>query len=211
MRYTPYTMAVILQKDAPVLRAQAQPVNPKDFGSARLKKIIIDMKTALNKEEDGVAIAAPQIGVPLRIFVVSHRAFEFKDEPQETELSVSIPSPIPPETSGKKQENSAKDMVFINPEITKLSRKKVWLPEGCLSVRWLYGEVSRAGKATIRAYDEHGKLFTRGGGGLLSQIFQHETDHLNGILFIDRAQNIEVITKEDQERMRREDEKNNHE
>ena len=73
-------MITIVQKDAPVLRAQAEPVNPKDFGSPQLKKILADMQEALEKEEDGVAIAAPQIGVPLRIFIVSHRAFEFADE-----------------------------------------------------------------------------------------------------------------------------------
>jgi len=65
---------------------------------------------------------------------------------------------------------------------------------GCLkvvfSVRWLYGLTFRSKKATITAYDENGKKFTRGASGLLAQIFQHETDHLNGILFIDHAKNI---------------------
>lgn len=190
-------MVEIVQKEAPVLRALAEPVNQKDFDSPRLRKIIDDMKVALEKEEDGVAIAAPQIGVPLRIFVVSHRTFETNhtlNSSEKTEPSIT-----------KKD-----DMVFINPEITKLSRKKVWLPEGCLSVRWLYGEVSRADKATVRAYDEHGKLFTRGAGGLLAQIFQHETDHLNGVLFIDTARHVEVITKEEQDRMRREDAEHHH-
>lgn len=184
-------MVEILQREAPVLRATAEPVNPKDFGSPRLEKILADMKAALEKEEDGVAIAAPQIGVPLRIFIVSHRAFEYGEEES---------SPETPRTPPKR----AEDMVFINPEITKLSRKKVWVPEGCLSVRWLYGETSRAERATVRAYDETGKLFTRGGGGLLAQIFQHETDHLNGILFSDHARNLETITKEEQERIKRE-------
>ncbi len=64
------------------------------------------------------------------------------------------------------------------------------MPEGCLSVRWFYGEVERSTNATIEAYDENAKKFTRGAGGLLAQIFQHETDHLNGILFIDKAKNI---------------------
>ena len=203
-------MVVILQKDAPVLRTQAELVNSKDFGSARLKKIIIDMKTALNKEEDGVAIAAPQIGAPLRIFVVSHRAFEFKEvdktDDRETPVFSAHTGAIP-----KHKKTPGHDIVFINPDIIKLSRKKVWLPEGCLSVRWLYGEVLRSDKATVRAYDETGKLFTYGGSGLLAQIFQHETDHLNGVLFIDKAQNVEVITREDQERMRREDAENDHE
>lgn len=197
-------MATIVQKDSPVLRVVADPVNPKDFGTPLLKKIIESMKTSLEKEEDGVAIAAPQIGVPLRIFVVSHRAFEYASE----EDSAS-PNPAPEniESGGlsapPKRKYKRKDMVFINPEIIKLSRKKVWVPEGCLSVRWLYGEVSRADKATVRAYDENGKLFTRGGSGLIAQIFQHENDHLNGILFTDNARRVEEITKEKQEEQKR--------
>ncbi len=225
-------IAKILQKEASVLRLQAEPVNPKDFDSTRLKKIITDMKAALEKEEDGVAIAAPQIGVPLRIFVVSHRTFEFKEGAEIDGLGKNIHTHIPTTSNEATRRDSAEnvtlnglarhdsaeskadsknkqtltfDMVFINPEITKLSRKKIWLPEGCLSVRWLYGEVLRSDKTTIRAYDEHGKLFTRGASGLLAQIFQHETDHLNGVLFTDMARNIEMITREDQERMRRED------
>ncbi len=201
-------MVTILQKEAPILRLQAEPVNPKDFESARLKKIITDMKTALEKEEDGVAIAAPQIGVPLRIFIVSHRAFEFKNETEVDEIGDTIHAHILKEVASESTKTTANDMVFINPEIIKLSRRKVWLPEGCLSVRWLYGEVLRADKATIRAYNEDGKLFTRGASGLLAQIFQHETDHLNGVLFTDTARNVEVITREDQERMRREDKRN---
>lgn len=196
-------MVTIVQKEAPVLRVHAEPVNPKDFDSPRLKKILDDMKAALEKEEDGVAIAAPQIGVPLRIFVVSHRAFEFVENEIHGEDLHDTEAPTP-------KKLKMKDMVFINPEITKLSRKKVWVPEGCLSVRWLYGETSRADKATVRAHDEHGKLFTRGGSGLMAQIFQHETDHLDGILFIDHARNVEKVTKEEMERQRLEHEGHSH-
>ncbi len=193
---------MIVQKEAPVLRIIAEPVNPKDFDSLRLKKILADMKTSLEKEVDGVAIAAPQIGVPLRIFVVSHRAFEF-DAGHETDDDVQN---VQNEASPSPKKITVKDMVFINPVITKLSRKKVWVPEGCLSVRWLYGEASRSDKATVRAYDEHGRPFTRGGSGLMAQIFQHETDHLNGILFIDHARDIAKVTKEEMERQRRDHE-----
>ena len=103
-------MITILQKDAPVLRVRAEPVNSKDFGSPQLKKILADMQEALEKEEDGVAIAAPQIGVPLRIFVVSHRAFEFEDEdgarhPEETQIE------------GQKVQHA--DMIFINPVVNR--------------------------------------------------------------------------------------------
>lgn len=187
-------MVKILQQDAPVLRTEAEPVNPKDFGSPRLKKILHDMSVALEKEEDGVAIAAPQIGIPLRIFIVSHRVFEMDETPAPI---APQGEPVPPV-----KKEPARDMVFINPSLLKVSRKKKWVPEGCLSVRWLYGEVARADKATVRAYNENGKLFTRGAGGLLAQIFQHETDHLNGVLFIDTARNVEKITKEELERQK---------
>lgn len=196
-------MVTIVQKEAPVLRETAQAVSVKDMGSPALKKILADMKIALEREEDGVAIAAPQIGVPLRIFLVSHRAFEYQHGSGE-ENSSDI------DASAKKTKKIVyQDVAFINPEIIKFSKKKKWVHEGCLSVRWLYGKVSRFDKATVCAYNEEGKLFTRGGSGLLAQIFQHEIDHLDGILFIDKARDIEIITQEEQERQRRENELEN--
>ena len=187
-------MTKILQKEAPVLHMQAEPVSQKDIGSPRLGKIITDMKALLTEEEDGVGIAAPQIGIPLRIFVVSHRAFEYADDHDEAPTNIA-------RGAESAQKPAHEDLVFINPEIIKLSRKKKWLPEGCLSVRWLYGETLRAEKATVSAYDEYGKRFTRGGSGLLAQIFQHEVDHLNGILFNDHAKNLEKISPEEQKKM----------
>ena len=85
-------------------------------------------------------------------------------------------------------------MVFINPKISKISKEKEWMPEGCLSVRPIYGKTWRSKKTTVTAYDENGIKFQRGASGLLSQIFQHETDHLNGILFIDHA--VDLIEEE---------------
>jgi peptide deformylase len=98
--------------------------------------------------------------------------------------------------SGKDYENMTPedempDLAFINPEIVKISRKKHLLEEGCLSVRWLYGKVERAEKASVIALNEDGKKFRADASGLLAQIFQHEIDHLNGILFIDTAIEIE--------------------
>jgi len=204
--YASGIMVMIVQKEDPILREKAEPVNPKDFSSPRLKKILGDMVTAMEKELDGVAIAAPQIGIPLRIFIVSHRAFEYADDEEDEDDRNELDSLHTHDSPKIKRSN----MVFINPVIIKLSRKKVWMPEGCLSVRWLYGEVSRAEKATVRAYDENGKVFTWGGSGLLAQIFQHETDHLNGTLFIDSARNVEKITAEEQ-KIRLEGARNNHE
>ena len=183
----------IVQNGDPVLRGKAAKVDLKDIGTKKMDVILERMKVALERQGDGVAIAAPQIGVPLSIFIVSHRAFEIEEESDET-------VPV--------KKDVAKDMIVINPEITKLSRKKVKVPEGCLSVRWLYGNTIRHEKATIRALDENGKPFSYGGSGLIAQIFQHETDHLNGILFIDHATEIEELTEEEIDRIQSQSDKN---
>lgn len=171
-------MIEIIQKENPVLRKTATQVPVGEITSAKIKKIIRNMKEALNSQDDGVAIAAPQIGVSFRIFVISGKAFLY-DEKNEDD--------------GKKKKAVPPDAVFINPEIIKISKKKYILPEGCLSCRWLYGKTVRADKARIKAYDENGKAFEYGGSGLIAQIFQHETDHLNGILFIDHATELQEM------------------
>jgi peptide deformylase len=151
------------------------------------------MSAALKSQNDGVALAAPQIGYSLQIFVVSGKIFS-ADFSRAGSLSASTDAALPLGSSACETPRSGnfaeKDMVFINPKISKLSREKEWMPEGCLSVRWLYGKSFRSKKATVTAYDENGKKFTRGASGLLAQIFQHETDHLKGILFIDHAKDI---------------------
>ena len=174
-------MKKILQKGEHVLQGVAKEVYIADIKKAKIKNVIKEMSRALASQDDGVALAAPQIGYSMRIFVVSGKIFD-KDFGKE---KPPRPSGTPP-SQGKR----VKNMVFINPEISKLSREKDWMPEGCLSVRWLYGKTFRSKKASITAYDENGKKFTRGASGLLAQIFQHETDHLNGILFTDHAKEI---------------------
>lgn len=168
----------IVQKDEPVLREVAKPVPVEEIKSAKIAKIISDMKKALASQLDGVAIAAPQIGVNLRIFVVSKRIYQILGEKNETGIT-------------------RKDTVYINPKFTKLSKTKKIMEEGCLSVRYLYGKVYRSDKATIEAYAENGDKINRGASGLLAQIFQHETDHLNGVLFIDKAEQLEEMSEEE--------------
>ncbi len=164
----------IVQVGAPVLRQKAKPVAKKEFGSRALKALISKMKRALAKEEFGVAIAAPQVGSPLRVFVVAGRVF---DEPRRK-----------PELG--KQNSGSPAKVFINPELTRFSRKTKEMSEGCLSVRGKYGTVPRHERVTVRAQDESGKPFTYHATGLVAQIFQHEAEHLEGVLFIDRASRV---------------------
>ncbi|OGI73900.1 hypothetical protein A2740_00180 [Candidatus Nomurabacteria bacterium RIFCSPHIGHO2_01_FULL_43_16] len=178
-------MKKIVQKEDKVLRQNADEVRVANIKTKKIQKVLKEMSGALNSQDDGVALAAPQIGYPLRIFVVSGKIFTKDFVRAEKALTLEEVG-VPAASVGKKTKN----LVFINPKISKLSREKEWVPEGCLSVRWLYGRTFRSKKATIAAYDENGKKFTRGASGLLAQIFQHETDHLNGILFIDHAKDI---------------------
>lgn len=177
-------MKTILQKEAPILRKICQDVPIKDIISPHIQKIINQMKSAMASQDDGVAIAAPQIGYALRMFVVSGKVFDLI-KPKTTTKTVQ----------GQTLDKSDlyKDSVYINPVLKKISKEKMMVEEGCLSVRYLYGKVIRSKKATVIAWDENGKKFQRGGTGLLSQIFQHEIDHLNGILFIDKAKYVEEI------------------
>lgn len=178
-------MKKILQQAEPVLRKVAEEVPIKDIPAKKIQTVLKEMSQALKSQDDGVAIAAPQIGYSLRIFVVSGKIFH-PEFPENRPLRSDQGRSTPPSQGEKK----FKDLVFINPKISRLSKEKEWLPEGCLSVRWLYGKIYRSKKATVTAYDETGKKFTRGASGLLAQIFQHETDHLNGVLFIDNAKDI---------------------
>ena len=166
----------IVQRDNPILRATAAEVPIADITSPHIQQVLADMKDAMSMQKDGVAIAAPQIGVSLRIFIISGKILKLAD---------------------KKYTGDDRDLVFINPEILKLSKDKKLIEEGCLSVRWLYGKIKRSTRATIRAYNERGELIERGGSGLLAQIFQHETDHLNGTLFIDHATEVWEMTEEE--------------
>lgn len=165
-------MDAIVQEGDPVLRAIAEPVASEEFGTPELTELLEKMGKVLHGEVGtysiGVALAAPQIGVSKRIFVVRYD----RTGPREPEGA----APKAPELG-----------IFINPRIVKSSRRRVAMDEGCLSVRGKYGYVERHDRVTVEAQDETGKKFTRGGGGLLAQIFQHEIGHLDGHLFVDFA------------------------
>lgn len=169
-------MTEILERDSPILRERAKNVPLDEVSSPRIRKIIADMKAVMHSQKDGIAIAAPQIGASLRIFVVSGKLLKQAD---------------------RTYKGDGTDLVFINPEITKRSRDKKEVEEGCLSVRWLYGKVRRSTRVTLKSLDEHGRKTERGASGLLAQIFQHETDHLEGVLFIDKARELWEMTPEE--------------
>jgi peptide deformylase len=156
----------IVQKGDSVLREKAAEVMVDEITSTPVQETLKNMHAALASTKDGVALAAPQIGISQRIFVIAPKAYNnYTNQP----------------------------LVFINPTIIKRSKNKTWVEEGCLSVRWWYGKTHRSKQATVEAYNEHGEKFQLGGSGLIAQIFQHEIDHLDGILFDDHAKDLHEI------------------
>jgi len=149
-----------------ILRDICVPVKQKEFKTQELLDILEKMKQAAHQQDDGVALAAPQIGVNKRMFVIDKRAYE-------------------------KSNLKWMPTVFINPSIVKTSKTQEIKDEGCLSVRKIYGSTWRAVNVTVTAYDENGAKFSYGAGGLIAHIIQHEIDHLDGILFIDHGFDLE--------------------
>ena len=144
-----------------VLKQKAEPVTVFDDALAEL----VDDMIETMREAPGVGLAAPQIGISKRIIVV-----EFGDEQDET-----VPNQL---------------YVLINPEIIKQSKDQVAGIEGCLSVPGLVGNVNRANVVTVRGQNIHGKPVKIRAQGWLARIFQHEIDHINGVLYTDRAEDI---------------------
>jgi peptide deformylase len=161
------TVAKLVPENHPALHAIAEEITAEEFSDGTVTKILKDMRHALyTYKVDGftaVAIAAPQIGISKRIFLIEDQS---------------------------KDRDALPSLVAINPVIVKFSKKTHEVGEGCLSIPEYYGIVRRSTNVTLHAQDEHGTWYERGAGSLLAQIIQHEYDHLDGILFTDRAEQV---------------------
>ncbi len=144
-----------------------------------VKKLAADMLETMH-ENRGVGLAAQQIGRALLLTVLDVR--DVKDRPSSLELD-GKPADV----------NAFMPLVLINPEITPFG-DMVTGGEGCLSFPEIFGEISRPESVEVKALNENGRQIQFRCGGLLSRAIQHEVDHLNGILFIDR---MEKSTKEE--------------
>lgn len=174
----------IVQKPNKVLRLVAKEVPVNSVSTSKVQSLISRMKTALKQTPDGVGLAAPQIGESLRVFIVSEEAEEIDraGRPRRDEKGEMLEKPYKPREWNY--------YVFINPVIKKTSRAKTEDTEGCLSVRGKYGVVKRHEKLTLQYHDKTGKKITRGFSKFFSRVIQHECDHLEGVLFIDKAERL---------------------
>lgn len=155
----------------PVLRKKTRAVTPAEITTPSMQRLVDDM-TQTMIEYHGVGLAAPQVHEDLRLFVSV--LISGKDEDEETD---------PPKT-----------LALFNPEITPIGRavEEDW--EGCLSIPDLRGLVPRAHDIRVRAFDREGKKVELQASGYMARIIQHETDHLEGILFLDRMKTLASLS-----------------
>ena len=161
------TLRKIVTLPEPVLRRKARTITTFD---KNLQSLIDDMIETM-REAPGVGLAAPQVNVSERLIVVEYA----EEQEEEAESEVEKPKKL---------------FVLINPEIVKRSAETLMGVEGCLSIPNLVGEVERHAVIQVKGLNRHGKPTKVKAEGWLARIFQHEIDHLNGILFPDRATRV---------------------
>ncbi len=157
----------IVYKGDPVLEELADVIPTEDILTDEYQDLFKNMHETLATKENGVALAAPQVGVSKRVFIIAPFLFD-----QEEYLDLESQT------------------VCINPRIVWHSKDNKKMEEGCLSLPGTFGFVRRHSRATIEAQDTTGRIFQLEASGLMAQIFQHEIDHLDGILFDTKATDL---------------------
>lgn len=157
----------------PVLRKKVKPVPAAEIASAPMQRLIDDMAHTM-LEYNGVGLAAPQVHEELRLFV----AQVIRDQDEEEENETRKPEIL----------------ALINPEIKPASRQVEEDWEGCLSIPDLRGLVPRYRDITVKAYDRTGRQIELQASGFMARVIQHETDHLDGVLFLDRMKSMESLS-----------------
>jgi len=162
----------VIKMGHPLLFQRASKV--ENFNTPELDKLIIDMKDTMD-ELNGAGLAAPQIAVSLQIMI-----FGITENPRYPDIE-----PVP-------------ETVLINPEITILDSEKESAWEGCLSVPHMRGLVPRYKSIKYRGYNQKGELIEREASGFHARVVQHELDHLDGILYPQRIENMQNFGFEDE-------------
>ena len=158
----------------PVLRSKAKPISPADIKTPRVQRLLDEMFETM-AEYSGIGLAAPQVHEGLRVFVAGLRAAEgpIAEMPADAEMPL---------------------VVIINPQLTMVGEKVDEAWEGCLSIPDIRGLVPRAHEIQVEALDRKGHRIQFIARGLPARVIQHETDHLDGVLFFDRMRRLETLT-----------------
>ena len=159
----------VSQMGHPVLRQRAAEIPLAQMQSSPMQRLIDDMiETMIDYE--GIGLAAPQVFEPLRLIVLGDPAADPQDE-------AAIPL-----------------TVLFNPQFTTLSPERLDAWEGCLSIPQLRGVVPRSAAVEVRGYDREGQAVKLEAEGLFARVLQHEIDHLDGVLFLDRMDDLQTLT-----------------
>jgi peptide deformylase len=159
----------------PVLRAKARAIDKPEIRGAAMQKLIDDMIETMH-EYHGVGLAAPQIHESVRLFVAA------------------LDRPSRDDGDAESDETEADPIAIINPEITVVGNDVVEDWEGCLSIPDIRGRVPRAREIKVRGYDRNGERLELRAQGFAARVIQHETDHLDGVLFFDRMKAFDSLT-----------------
>ena len=154
------------------LREVSQPVTNHELSEQTMQQFCADMVPAMYTYQ-GIGLAAPQVDHNIRICVIGKDADRSLQE----------------------------DLVLINPEMEIISKRKNTDSEGCLSVPGAFGHVKRASHIQVRALGVDGQMLDFEAKGFFARVIQHEIDHLNGILFIDRAKDVHYVDVQDKVRV----------
>lgn len=152
----------------PILRQVARRLTKQEILSDEVQQLIADMQYTLQQRKYGVGLAAPQVGRPLALALVAIHPVPWRDIREET------------------------DMVVINPEIVATYGRRTAMWEGCISYTGTYAKALRYRKVRVRYLDEKAEEHEADFEGLVGHVLQHETDHLNGVLFVDHVRDTKT-------------------
>ncbi|WP_426751871.1 peptide deformylase [Myxococcus sp. Y35] len=175
----------IVQAGEPVLRRKARDLTPEEIASPETQRLIEMMRDTM-RDAPGVGLAAPQVGVGLRLVVVEDRA-EYQAGLTAKELAARERAPVP-------------FHVLINPKLVVEDATPAEFHEGCLSVSGFAALVARARGVRVEALNEQGQPVTVHARGWYARILQHELDHLDGTLYVDRMESRSFTTAENHRR-----------
>lgn len=176
----------IVQTGNPVLRAVAREVLEDEIKTERIQRLIEDMKDTM-RAAPGVGLAAPQIGESIQLVVIEDDACQVKTRLSAEELDMRERKPVP-------------FHVLINPKCEPVGSQRVVFFEGCLSVAGFVAMTPRYRKVLVTALNEHAEPVSIEATGWYARIIQHELDHLNGTLYIDRMDSQTFSTVANKER-----------
>ena len=171
----------IVQAGDPVLRKKGRELTNEEISSPSIQRLIELMRETM-REAPGVGLAAPQIGESIQLAVIEDRA-EYIDD-------------LPPEELAERQRSAVPFHVIINPTISILDNSSAEFFEGCLSLEGLGAVVNRALNVRVECLNERGEPVTINAHGWYARILQHEIDHLNGTLYVDRMRTRTLTTTE---------------